>query len=261
MSIARKGDFPTTHWTLVARLRSDDSAVAKRALEDLVTQYRYTLYAYIRRRGLNHCDAEDALQDFLLKLLNARALECMEETRGRLRGYLGMALGRFLANWRRGEARRVAVVRELPTDAQCEDEARYARERFLENDTPERMFDRKWGHALMKRVMERLEAKCVEQGRGALFVALRPVLLAGGSLRGQDGAAIAASLGMSDCALRVALNRHLRDYRAMLEEEVRQTVENPAEVEDEIAYLKAIFSEPPRNSEARYGRAEQDGQS
>ena len=256
MSTVQKGDFPTTHWTLVARLRSGDSVVARRALEDLVSQYRYTLYAYIRRRGFAHCDAEDALHDFLLKLLNAHALEDAEETRGRLRGYLGTALGRFLANWRRDEARRTTVVQELPADAQGSDEAHYAKERFLESDTPERMFDRKWGHALMKRVMDRLEAKCIEQGKGALFVALRPVLLAGGSLRGQDGVAIAARLGISEGTLRVALNRHLRDYRAMLEEEVRQTVENPGDVADEIAYLMAVFSEPPRNSDAQSWRTD-----
>lgn len=257
MSTEQRGNFPSTRWTLVARLRSGDSAVARRAIEDLVTQYRFTLYAYIRRRGLAHCDAEDALQDFLVKLLNAHALEAAEETRGRLRGYLGTALGRFLSNWRRDEARRTSGVQEFPADGQSKEEARYARERFLESDTPERIFDRKWGQALMERVMDRLHAKCIAQGKEALFVALRPVLLAGGSLRGRDGTAIAASLGMSEGTLRVALRRHLRGYRDMLEEEVLQTVENPADVASEIAYLRAIFSPAAGNADAQRGRAGQ----
>ena len=247
MNHPNDGTFPTTHWTLVARLRSGDSAVAQRALEDLVTQYRYTLYAYIRRRGLTHHDAEDALQDFLLRLLKARALEDAEEARGRLRGYLGTALGRFLANWRRDEARRGALIGEWPAERADNDETRYAKERFSEEDTPHRVFERKWGYALLGRVMERLKVRCSEQGKGALFAALHPVVLGGGSLRGHDATAIAARLGISEGTLRVALNRHLRDYRKMLEEEVGQTVEDPADVPDEIAYLLAIFSPGPRN--------------
>lgn len=254
MNTQGDGSFPTTHWTLVARLRSGDAEVARRALEDLVAQYRYTLYAYIRRRGLAHHDAEDALHDFLLRLLKAHALEAVEEARGRLRGYLGTALGRFLANWRRDEGRRSAMMEELPAEGSGDDEARYAKERFSEEDTPHRVFERKWGHALMGRVMERLKARCREQGKDALFAALHPVLLGGGSLRGHDGAAMAAGLGISEGTLRVALSRHLRDYRKMLEEEVLQTVEDPADVPDEIAYLMAVFSPGTGNSPAQRGR-------
>lgn len=238
----------------MARLRSGDSEVSRTALEELVSQYRYTLYAYIRRRGLAHHDAEDALQDFLLKLLRAHALEDAEEARGRLRGYLGTALGRFLANWHRDEARRSAVAQEMPSEALTSEEARYAKECFAEGDTPQRVFERKWGHALMARVMERLKAQCSEQGKDALFAELRAVILGGGSLRGHDAPGIAARLGISEGTLRVALNRHLRSYRKILEDEVLQTVENPGDVADEIAYLMAVFSPVPGNSDAQRGR-------
>ena len=227
----------------MARLRSGDPGEARRALEDLIVQYRYTLYAYIRRRGLSHHDAEDALHDFLLRMLNARGLEEADRNRGRLRGFLGTALGNFIANWQRDEARRGRIAQELPGDPADSEEARYAQERFSGEDTPEQVFERKWGHALMARVMEQLKKKCGERGRNALFAALRPVLISGGSLRGHDPAAIAASLGMNEGALRVALLRHLRDYRTLLEVEVAQTVEDPKEVPDEIAYLMSVFGE------------------
>ena len=249
MNTQADGKFPTTRWTLVARLRSEDIEVSRRALDELVSQYRYTLYAYIRRRGLSHHDAEDALQEFLLKLLKAHALVDADAARGRLRGFLSTALGNFLANWRRDEARRSTLAQEMPVGKAGGDEARYATERFSEEDTPHRVFERKWGHALMERVMERLKVQCGEQGKEALFVELHPVLLGGGSLRGHDAAAMAVRLGMGEGALRVALSRHLRAYRKVLEEEVRQTVENPEDVQDEIAYLTAIFS--PRSGEFR----------
>lgn len=243
----KDGRFPETRWTLVARLRSADGDIARRAMEDLIAQYRYPLYAYIRRRGLAHHDAEDALHDFLSKLLRLRSLDGANEAVGRLRGYLSAAVARFLLNWRRHEEKRGAVTSEFPTGTE---EARYAEERFAESDTAEQIFERKWGHALMARVLEQLKAQCEERGKGALFSALRPVLMAGGSLRGHDAGAIAAGLGMSEGALRVALNRHLREYRAVLEKEVVQTVERPEDVDDEILHLMSVFSSRRENSGA-----------
>lgn len=233
--------FPATRWTRVARLRSADAGVARRAMDDLVGQYRYPLYAYIRRRGFTHHDAEDALHDFLTKLLRLGALEAADARQGRLRSYLCAALGRFLANWRRDEARRISGTVEFPHHEAGVDEARYAKERFVDSDTPERIFERKWGHALMVRVLDRLEARCEERGKGTLFAALNPVLQTGGSLRGHDAASIAAGLGMSEGALRVALNRHLHEYRAVLEAEVLRTVGSREEVAGEIDYLHGLF--------------------
>jgi RNA polymerase sigma-70 factor (ECF subfamily) len=249
MAEAKNPRFPTTSWTLVARLRSGDAEVVRRALEDLIGQYRYPLYAYIRRRGLAHHDAEDALQEYLAKLLRLRALEKAESEQGRLRSFLMTMLQRFLLNWRRDEALR-GEFRELPDDDAAEDDRRYERERFTDRDTPEHVFERRWGHALLARVLDRLRAQCEERGKGALFAALRPVLLAGGSLRGQNPAAIATDLGMSEGALRVALARHLREYRQILEEEVRQTVERDDDVADEIAHLMSLFNPGHGNSGA-----------
>ena len=242
MSKVRDVQFPTTRWTLVARLRSGDSETARRALDDILTQYRYTLYAYIRRRGFPHHDAEDALHDFLHKLLRARLLEHMEAARGRLRGFLGTALCNFLHNWERGERARERLQGPVADESPATDEERYENEQFSEDETAERVFDRKWGHALMARVFARLRAQCEERGKGELFRALRPVILTGGSLARHDATAIAARLGISEGTLRVKLNRHLHDYRAILEDEVLQTVEHPGDVDAEIVHLMKVFS-------------------
>jgi hypothetical protein len=91
--------------------------------------------------------------------------------------------------------------------------------------------------------------QCDQQGKRTLFFALRPVLLGGGGLRGHDAAAIAKRLGMTEATLRVALSRHLREYRKVLEEEVLQTVGCPEEVPGEIAHLMSLFS-PVRGNPA-----------
>lgn len=237
----RDGRFPTTQWTLVARLKSGDADIAQRALDDLCTQYHYPLYCYIRRRGLEHHDAQDALHDFLAKLLRLGTLHTADLEKGHLRAFLATALQRFLVNWHRDHRRQ---ARELSVDAEAslaDSEERYQKERFTEADTPENIFERKWAQELLRRVLHRLGEDYAASGKTALFKRLRPVLLRGGSLRGEDVAAIAESLDMKEPALRMAHSRLLRDYRQTLEDEVHQTVADASEIAEEIAHLRGLF--------------------
>jgi RNA polymerase sigma-70 factor (ECF subfamily) len=241
MSAPGDGSFPKTRWTLIHRLKSPDASTARRALEELCAQYYYPLYCYIRQRGLDHHDAQDALHDFLAKLLRLSAFAEADASRGRLRAFLGTALQRFLINWRRDQSHRdheVSLDLALPGD---DPEQRYREEHFADTDTPERIFDRKWGHELLQSVLRRLGESYAARGRRPVFDTLRPVLLAGGSLRGGDSARLAASLAMSEGAMRVALSRLLGEYRAILEEEVLHTVASRAEVDAEIAHLVGVF--------------------
>ena len=235
------GHFPATHWTLVQRLRSGDSAVVRRALDELCAQYHYPLYCYLRRRGLDYEDAEDALHDFLAKLLRLDAFAQADAAKGRLRSFLATMLQRFLINWRRDHAERYQETSLDTLPRTDEAEERYQQEQFTEHDSPEIIFDRKWGHELLVRVLHRLGESYAQKGKAALFKTLEPILQAGGSLRGQDPAALAAGLSITEGALRVALTRLLRDYRTILDEEVLQTVGSREEVEAEIAHLLQIF--------------------
>jgi len=238
------GNFPTTSWTLIARLRSADEAEARRALDELVGQYHFPLYCAIRRRGLAHHDAEDALHDFLAKLLRLESFAEADAAKGRLRAFLSTALGRFLSNWRRDHA---AQLREVSIDAPLhgeEDQRRYREERFPDHETPERLFDRQWARELMSRVLRRLEGEYAEREKGEIFAALMPVLERGGSLRDEDAPALAARLGVNASMLRTRLHRFLQDYRNLLEAEVLQTVTSREEVEAEVAHLQASFRKP-----------------
>jgi RNA polymerase sigma-70 factor (ECF subfamily) len=241
--MTQKGDgtFPTTRWTLIARARSADEAVARRALNDVCAQYHYPLYCYIRRSGLDHHDAEDALHDFFAKLLRLEVFAGAMEEMGRLRGLLMTALRRFVLNWHRDQHRR---EREVSVDAPfpaADDEARYQRERFIESETPERIFERKWGHELLVRVLARLRESYAKKDRVAVFHALRPALEAGGTLRDGNVSGIAARLGITENAVRATLVRLLVEYREILKSEVLQTVGSYAEVADEIAHLQSVF--------------------
>lgn len=235
------GKFPTTNWTLVSRLRSRSEAVAERALNELCTQYHYPLYCYIRRRGLEHHDAQDALHDFFAKLLRNESLQGLHGADGMLRGFLGRSLQRFLSNWHRDHAKeRLEVSLEAEREL-AEAEGRFQREYLTDADTPERIFERQWARELLHQVQARLRARFQQRGKAALFEALRPGLLNGGTLTGDDTARAAAALGMSEGSVRVAMTRLRDEYREVLREEVRQTVDRDEEVEGEIAHLMRAF--------------------
>jgi RNA polymerase sigma-70 factor (ECF subfamily) len=241
-----KGKFPTTSWTLIERIKSPDEGVVAKALEELCAQYHFPLYCYLRRRGCAHHDAQDVLHDFLMLIFRRHSLERLDESKGRLRGWLSTALGRHFAEWRRSEARREQPV--AADDADFERgldfeaiEDRYQHEHFSEADTPDRVFEREWAIGLLRHVIESLGAKYELRGRSAIFAALRPALEAGGSLRGEDAPAIAARLGLSVDAVNSQFARLLREFREETQAAVRLTVEHAEEVEPELAYLAALF--------------------
>ncbi len=238
------GKFPTTEWTLVARLRNDDVEVSARALDDLCAQYHFPLYAFIRQRGLTHHDAQDTLHDFLAKLLRNNVFSDLAEEKGRLRTLLAKSLQRFLINRHHKESQRASNEMSLDEERFHLDsklKQRYERELGSSTDAPDVNFDRQWCAQLLNRVMQRLKAAYLGK-KEIVFTTLQPVLISGGSLRGHDAPELAARLSISEGALRSSLLRLLRDYRRLLVDEVRQTVDSKEEVQAEIAHLMSVMA-------------------
>jgi RNA polymerase sigma-70 factor (ECF subfamily) len=105
--------------------------------------------------------------------------------------------------------------------------------------TPDRIFDRSWALALLERVLTQLGREYDEAGKGATFEALR-----GGLEGGPDDiphATIAARLGTSEGAARVAAHRLRRRYGELLRREIASTLGDPADVNDEIRDLFAAL--------------------
>ena len=224
------------------RLKSSDDLESQRALNEFCTIYWQPLYSYIRRRGLDHHDAQDVLHDFLAKLLRLKTFLTIDSKKGQLHSLLSSSLQRFIINWHRDNKWR---RKELSIEAEAElaeAEGRYQRGLFVDADSPERIFERMSTRNLLNRILERLSELYTQRGRAEVFKTLLPVLLTGGSLRGEDSELLAATMNMTAGALRVTLNRLLKDYRTLLVEEVRLTVADDGEVKDEISYLHQVFS-------------------
>lgn len=120
------------HHALDAGRPTPRAAIRSRcaALDNLCAQYHYPLYCYIRRDGLDHHDAQDALHDFLAKLLRNDSFGAADSERGRLRTFLLTALQRFLANWRRDQRHWVNEVGIDSALALAAAEDRFQSERF-----------------------------------------------------------------------------------------------------------------------------------
>ena len=82
------------------------------------------------------------------------------------------------------------------------------------------------------------EHKVPQQAR--LFAALQPVLADGGRLENQSD--LAAQVGITPGALATAATRLRQRYRALIEGEVRRTVEKPADVEEELRALREAWT-------------------
>lgn len=231
--------FPTTHWSIVSRLKSSDAQEAEKAVKEVFTTYRYPLYGYLRASGLHHEDAEDVLQGFFEKMLRHDALGQADQTRGRLRTFLLTALSRFKLNFQRGEQRRHRRV-QAEADLHEADEARFQGERLATHETPEHYYDRRWAMELIDRVRQHLREQYDQRGKQALHAALSP-LLSSAEPETESFAAIAARLGVTENALRISLSRLRGDFRELLLAEVKRTLDEGEDVKTEIQHLLGLF--------------------
>ena len=239
-SLGARDRFLTTRWSLVARAGSD-SAGARDALESLCAGYWYPLYAFARRRGLDHHAAQDAVQGFFARLIEKHDLQAADQARGRFRSFLLAGLSNFLANlWdkERAEKRGGSLARLSIDEAAAE--TRFAGELAV-SGSPESCFEREWAREVIARSLAALETEWDRAGKRELFARLKPFLTA--EATAADQASIAADLSKTENAIRIALHRLRKRFGELLRLEVGGTVADPREVEAELEdLLRALAS-------------------
>ena len=237
---ARRATFVTTHWSVVLTARRSDTTRAQAALCRLCQAYWYPLYAYVRRRGYQAHDAQDLTQEFFARLLAQNWLAQADRDRGRFRTFLLAALSHFLANeWDKARAqKRGGGVQIVPLQLDTA-ETRYGHEP-ADPLTPEQSFERRWALALLDEVLKRLGQEHAAAGTEKLFDLLKPCLV--GDRQAQPYAALAAELGMTEGAVKMAVHRLRQRYRQLLREEIANTVADPVEVTEEMHHLFAVLA-------------------
>ncbi len=231
--------FVTTHWSVVLTAGRSDTTTARDALAKLCQTYWRPLYAYLRRRGYQPADAEDLTQAFFARLLARNDVASVSPDRGRFRSYLLAAMNHFLSDeWDKARAQKrgggcvIQLESSIAESAYAEDQA--------DRLTPETLFDQRWAITVLEEVHQRLSREYEREGKGALFEALRFSLMGERSVA--PYADLAAKLGMSEGAVKVAVHRIRLRYRVFLRELIAETVSSPAEVEEELRYLLRALS-------------------
>jgi DNA-directed RNA polymerase specialized sigma24 family protein len=224
--------FATTRWSVVVAAGGPTGPDAKAALETLCGAYWYPLYAYARRRGQDRHAAEDLTQGFFATLLARGSVAAADPQRGRFRAFLLTAFQRFAANERERETakKRGGGAAVLPLDFEA-GESRFTNEPS-HGLTPEREFERRFALALLARVLERVRADRPDDADLLPYV--------GGAGDARPYGEIAAARGVGEGAVKVAVHRLRGRYRELLRAEIRETVAEDADVDDEIRHLMEV---------------------
>ena len=231
--------FPTTRWSIVVAAGDPHRKEARSALAGLCESYWYPLYAYLRRRGYAADQAQDLTQDFFIRMLEGRYLDRADPEKGRFRSFLLTSLKFFVADEEdRQRARKrgggAVVPLEFPSG-----EERYQREP-AHDETPERLFERRWALSVLDQVVEKLRTEFVRQDRPEHFDRLKVFLLGRSDA---PYAALALEINTSEGALKVAIHRLRKRYRELFRQEIADTVADPAEVESELRFLADVLTE------------------
>jgi DNA-directed RNA polymerase specialized sigma24 family protein len=233
--------FATTHWSVVLSAGTSNSPEANQALEILCCTYWYPLYAYVRRKGYDASDAQDLTQEFFARLLARNYLSVADRNRGKFRSFLLGSLEHFLAReWTKAHAQKRGGGRPPISLDEAATENRYLHEPAHEL-TAEKIFERRWATALLDQAMSRLREECLASQKGDLFEKTQNYL---SGERGEASyAGLAASLAMSEGAIKVAVHRLRQRYGELVRAEIAQTVTNPEEADEELRYLFAVLRE------------------
>lgn len=227
-------NFATTHWSLIYAAGRGESTQERAALSAMCEAYWYPIYALVRRRGFNAQDALDLTQGFFARILEKRDFDGADPERGRFRSYLSGAMINFIKNSEREKraAKRGGDQAVLSLDHEAAED-RYRLE-ATDSNSPEKQYDRDWALVLIDRALDALREAYRSSGKANLFEALEPLLTGADS---ESYATLAEQLGMKEGALKVAVHRLRKRFRAELQREIAQTVSDPSQVDSELAQL------------------------
>ena len=231
--------FVTTRWSLIlsAAKFTNEEQPARDALAELCRTYWRPIFLFVRARGHSIEDAQDLTQDFFVTILKKNWLQHADRSRGRFRSLLLKSLQNFLINAaersdahkRGGDVEFVSWhdwMSEAPSDSSIP-------AAMLETLPPERLFDFTWAATVVEHALQRLREECESKGKLWLFQTLSPLLA-----EERDEVSY-------ETAVKKQLHNMRQRYRSLLRAEVSQTVEDPADVDDEIRYLCASLASGP----------------
>ena len=240
-------EFSTTRWSLILSAAGSnvDEQKAREALAELCRTYWRPVFLFVSRQGYGLEEAQDLTQDFFAMILESDWLKHADRHRGRFRSFLLKSLQNFLSH---AKERTRAVKRggriefvswdewmaEAPSQLSVPAET-------LQYIPPEQLFDLRWAATVVEHALQRLREECEAKGRLRLFETLSVHLTSERS--DLSYASLGGTLGVAEAMVKKQLHNLRKRYRWFLRDEVAHTVENLADIDDEIRHLCAALAE------------------
>ena len=156
--------FLTTHWSIIENVGSGDEDRNQALIGLLLSKYWKPVYCYLRRKGYDNEQAKDLTQGFFHEVVLGRHLiQKADQSKGRFRSFLLIALNRYLLTARTGQAaqKRIPQSKLISLDLTDLPELHpSASER-----TAEDFFNYAWVSSLLEQVLREVETQCHEDGK------------------------------------------------------------------------------------------------
>jgi DNA-directed RNA polymerase specialized sigma24 family protein len=163
--------FPSTHLSVLERIRGGDAEARRAAFGDLAAGYWRPSYHYLRLQWrLSPEAAEDAVQAFFTVAFEKGYLEKYDAAKARFRTFLRVCLDRFVQNQQKAEmaARRGGLVERLSLDFPGA-ERELAERAGADLSDLDRFFRDETIRALFARALESLRLACLAEGKPLVF--------------------------------------------------------------------------------------------
>jgi RNA polymerase sigma-70 factor (ECF subfamily) len=150
--------FLTTHWSLIEKAQANEQG--NRALIGLLlNKYWKPVYCYLRRKGYDNEQAKDLTQGFFHEIVLGRGLiDKADQSKGRFRSFLLLALNRYLININEQESAQKRIPREMLV--RLDQVELPDLPDSLVQSAPEETFNYAWVSALLEQVLEQVQTKC-----------------------------------------------------------------------------------------------------
>jgi len=202
------------------------------------------IFTFICRHGYPVPDAQDLTQDFFMMILQDKFFASANPNRGRFRCFLLKSLKNFLIDaeikrhrHKRGGDFAFVSWEELMAEAPSQ---LLISARAVESCPAETLFDLRWAASVAEQALRRLREECESQGHRRTYGALRDYLTVDRTEISYEH--LSKILGVSTSTVKRLMHQFRARYRRLLREEIAETVEDGADVDDEIRYLCRALS-------------------
>jgi RNA polymerase sigma-70 factor (ECF subfamily) len=243
--------FLTTHWSLIENVDSGDSEKNRALLGLLLSKYWKPVYCYLRRKGYDNDQAKDLTQQFFYEAVFGRGLiQKADESKGRFRSFMLIALNRFLINIKHKETAQKRIPKEKLVPLDIFDSLELPQS--VSTSVPEDSFNYAWVSSLLEDVLEEVETKCHADGKSIHWQVfcdriLQPIIDETDPPSLQE---ICRKYGIKDSAnvsnMIVTVKRR---FQAALKKQLRDSVVSEDQLSGELEEIKRFFPRIAQDSE------------